>query len=405
MSGDIISTVVLGLAILLVLVFNIFFLVVFIRRKRLRTPKSVPISMLLLHLALIDVIAALAWTLYTLLSAQAGKWFVSDDSNALCKQQVFVMMFCNIITAHTLMALMFERFLWIFKPSKHQEIVFDLVILLFLLALYLFDGGIAGFTMWGFGEVAYFTEQNQCAVDYVQSVSHLNFTLAMHYWIPMGVIIGMYIAILIRVGFLKRRRVGNGPLVLEENMKVLGDSYADRLKMQYLKFKDAGSRSVKPKVNEAKEVDNEGYQSDDDDFNSSDEEKSKNDGPQSTSRDYVMKKKSRQQKKIYTLSRNDLRETHMYALIALIYFACWMPYVIRSIIWTYYYFDIQISATVTMATVCISHFCSCFKLPFYFLSDKLRGAMLKTLGCKKGNSKFDAIKEETAKSKEVTTEL
>lgn len=406
MSVNLIPTLCLGLAIVLVIIFNVFFIVVFTKRRRLRTPATLPVSLLLLHLAVIDIIAALLWTLFTLNYA-AGDFWKIEDFDILCRVQVYFMTFCNIISAHTLMALMFERFLWIFKPSKHQEIVFDFVVVLFLIALYAFDGGIATFTLWGFGGYSYFDDQYQCAVDYELSTSHFQFTLAMHFWIPVAVILGLYIAILIRIKVLQRRREPGCLIVLEENLAVVGDSYADRLKQQYNKFQGAGSKFVKPKVKESKIVDKDGFASEDDDFNSSDEELIKSDEPV-MSRDYQIKKKKRQQRKIYNLSRNALKEAHMYAIISAVYFILWMPYVVRSILWTYYFLEVEISRDIVVTVVVVSHFCSCFKVPFYLLSDRMKAAMKKTMTTKKNNVKqhrFDGAIHGGNVNREMTTEL
>ncbi|XP_060603656.1 uncharacterized protein LOC132756572 [Ruditapes philippinarum] len=409
---DIIPTLFLCLAALLALVMNIYFLVVFIRRKRLRTPTTLPISMVLVHLACIDLIATFLWTIFAAISAINSAWVISDEDSSLykplCDTQVYVMSFCNVITAHTLMALMFERFLWIFKPSKRQEIVFDLVVVVFLVALYVFDGGISSFVLWGFGTAIYFPEQYQCSVDYELSVSHFQFTLAMHYWIPIVVIIALYVAILIRVRILMTRRGPGGVIVLEENLKAVGDSYSDKLKEIYMKFQGAGAKSVKPKVKEVKPKSNDGFVSDDDDYNSSDDEKSKKDPANVMSRDYDEKPEKKRERKMYFLSRQDMRETHMYALISAVYFSLWTPYMVRSILYTYYFYDISISSEVVATVAILTHFSTSIKVPIYLMSDRLRKAMRKTLCCReeiKKNNKFDAPHQDENIKREETTEL
>lgn len=413
MAADIIPTTFLCLAVAIVLIMNVLFIVVFIRRKRLRTPSRLPVSMVLVHLACIDLIAALLWTLYTAISAATGSWIITDSKSSsydiLCRQQVYIMTFCNLINAHTLMVLMFERFLFVFKPSKHQEVVFDFVVLLLLVSLYVFDGVISTFPLWGFGELKYFSDQYQCAVDYAESTSHFQFTLTLHFCLPITVIVGLYVAILIRVHILKKRRAPNGAIVLEENLNAVGDSYSDRLKEQNKRFHGAGARAVKPKVKDTTINKKDGFVSDDEDFNSSDEEKSKSDDVAVMSRDYSERSTRKRQRKMYYLSRSDLREAHMYALISAAYFAMWIPYIIRSILYTYHYYTVNISSMVALTTVCISHFCSCFKLPFYLLSDRLRGAIMKTLGfgSKGGKNKkdFEFPHKDNSLKHEETTEL
>lgn len=378
MTAAIIPAVMLFLAAAMTLILNVFVIVVIARRKRLRTPETMPSSMIYIHLAVVDIIAALLWTLYTALSAANGQWFISDQTvgRALCKQQVYIMGFCNLVNAHTLAALMAERFLKVFKPSKHQQIFFDFVILLFILSIYIFDGLLASYPMWGFGDVSYFANMYQCAVDYEKSTSHFQFTLVIHFALPITLIIAFYLAIIIRVHILKTRYGPGNIIVVEENLNIIGDSYGDRLKDRYKQFEESPIKSTRAK--RLKEHNNDGFQiGDEDDYSSSDNENVKQ---EQNEKDFEKKRRKRKQKKMYYLSKLDMQTTHMYALIAALYFILWIPFIVQGILYTYFFYEIKLSNTFVIATVCMANFVSCCKVPFYLISDKLRAALQKTLG-------------------------
>ncbi|XP_052773439.1 uncharacterized protein LOC128212172 [Mya arenaria] len=394
-----IQAAVLCVAIAITLVFNVFVIVLVALRKRLRTPVTFPRSIIYVFIAVIDILGALFWTLFTVLEALDMK-LLQDHMNT-CKAQVVVMFICNLLNAHVLAALMFERFLKLFKPSKHQEIFFDLIVILFLVTLLVFDTVIANFPTWGFGEVSFFEDQNQCGVDFSYSVSHLQFTIILHYALPLVLVIGFYVAINIRLCTLRKRRAPNGDIIVEEDLTVVGDSYSDRLKAMYSKFKDAGSSSTKPKVKEeTKGYNNDGYHSDED-VGSSDEE--------NVNGENVSQKKSKtamKLKKTHYLARADVMTTHMYALMSLLYFGMWTPYIAWAIIHTYYYYDTAMSADVILTIVILTHFGACVKVPLYFLSEKMRAAVGKTFGCeKKKNRKTDFDDTREKKAEQTTTEL
>lgn len=400
--ADSLATALLVLAAMFTITINVCLIVVIGRRKRLKTPITFPASILYLTLAVVDIFAALLWTLPTMIVAVTDNHFIQDALNGkFCKIQVFVMLFCNLMNGYIYAALMFERFLRFFKPSKHKEIFFDFVVLIFVGALVLFHSVIAAFPTWGFGQIAYFVEQYQCAVDFPWSESHFKFTMAMQFGLPLMLVITFYIAVLIRLCILKRRRAPNGDMIVEENMTVVGDSYSDRLKEVYARFKDAGSKSTKPKVKEEKVgYNHDGYHSDEDDISYSDDDGAKTDKPVE---DYPTLQ-AKKQRKTYYISRNDLLTAHMYFFMAFTYFAFWTPYIAWIVIYTYYFYDIPVSSEFTLTAVILSHVAACLKLPWYFISGKMRPAIIKTfVCCKRGKQKvFDAPH---AVEKEPSTEL
>lgn len=368
---------ILCIALALALLFNIFIIVVIARRKRLRTPATFPSSIIYMFLAGSDLLAALIWTLPTVLTLTMN---LTETSSGLCKAQVVVMALCNLLSAHVLAALMFERFLKLFIPSKHVEIFFDLVVALFLASLTVFNIVLATFPLWTWGKIIFFETHHQCGIDFSESESHFRLTMIMNFALPALLVIGFYVAILVRICRLKKRRGPNGDIIVEENLNVVGDSYSDRLKEVYAKFKDAGSRSTKPVVKEDhKGYNTSGYHSDTDDFESSGDDE---DGAKKFNYDdYDDLKRKGKAKKTHYLAKSDVIATHMYALMSLVYFGVWVPYVAWIVLYTYYYRDVPLSDGFMMAAVILSHCGTFCKAPFYFMSTKFRTAFVKTVSC------------------------
>lgn len=366
---------ILCLIILFALFINIFIITVIAKRKRLHTDVTLPSSIIYAFLCAVDVVGACTWTFFTALTYFNG--FVGDN-DFLCRMQVVIMFLCNLLNGHVLTVLMFERFLKIFKPSKHTEIYFDLVIVLFLIAITVFDAVVASFPAWelNFGEITYFADQGQCSVDFSFSESHFRLTIIMHFAIPVGLILIFYVATLIRLCHLKKHRAPNGDIIVEENMEVRGDSYSDRLKAMYARFQD--SRSTRPAIKDEREgYNNDGYHSDEDNFNSDDEKEDAQESRKGQNERRVNAKKT------HYLTKSDVWATHMYALMSLVYFALWTPYLAWIILFTYYYYDTRVSSDAMMVFVVLSHLGACAKAPFYLLSERMRTAIKKTLGMEK----------------------
>lgn len=377
MAADFAVTAVLCIAIVIVVATNILFLIVVAKRKRIRTPENTPRTMLYVNLSVINILGAVLWTLFTSISSADSGWVIHRIP---CRIQVFMMTFCNLMNAHTLLILMFERFLRIFRPAKHQEIFFDVIVMMMLIAVYLLDGLIASFTLFGWGTSSYFQDQYQCAINFEESTTHYDFTIAMHFGIPFVAILIFYVAILIRIRFLRQKLHPGQRIVLQENMAVSGDSYGDRLKKQHMKFHGAAASTHKPKMKKAREYQNDGFASDDDDDNSDvDNETKEEAGGNKRSRGPDFFNRKADLKKTYYLTHEDMSLTHMVALMAAVYLAFWMPYIVHSYIYTYYFFQMTIDKTFTHTAVVMSHLSPCFYIPLYLISGKLRPAIKKTL--------------------------
>lgn len=402
------TSALLLLAVCFTLILNVLVIIAIGRRKRLRTPVTFPASILYIALALIDIVAALFWTLpVAIVTVTGDPWIRDVSSGKICKVQTVFMLFCLYMNGYILAALMFERFLRFYKPSKQKEIFFDFVVYLFLGGLVIFLGIISMFPLWDFGQIEYFEDQYQCAVDYPWSESHFQFTMVMQFGLPVGLVLCFYIAVLIRLCVLKKkRRAPNGDMIAEENQAVVGDSYSDRLKEIYARFKDAGSKPIKPKVKDEKVgYNNDGYHSDEDDVNySDDDDKDTADAVE----DYpTLASPDAKKRKVYYIARNDLYTAHMYFFMTMTYFGLWTPYLAWMVIYTYYYYDIPLSEDFILIAVIVSHFCSCLKVPWYLVSSKMRSAIFKTfICCKRGQStKKKTFDAPHAVTREATTEL
>lgn len=359
-----------------------------------------PVVIFLLSLTFVDTLAAGLWTVFAALSSVSGEWALPDE---ICRLQVWFMWFCNAVNMHILTILMFERFLRFYMPSKHQEIVFDTVALLAICGIWVFDAVIAAFPMWGYGETAYFSTQYQCAVDYELHVTQLHFTLAVHFVIPVCLILGFYIASLVRLITIRRKLQPGQAIILEENMDVQGDGFSERLKRQYLKFKNPGEKSKQPKI-ECR-LDGDGFKresdesSDDDVKQTTQNEKGINfeDGGKVAVK---KKKEKRSKRKTHYLSRDDVLLTHMVGLTTLVYLICWILYIAQAYIYTYAHKTL--GDTLVLVSVCLSHFGSCIKMTCYLLYPRIRNALKKTFGVASGHSKSPPVDQA---ANEQTTEL
>ena len=395
MAGNTTVTAILCIAIGLTLIFSGIFLFIFIRRGRMKKP----VIIFLLSLAFVDTLAAVLWTVFAALSSALGEWALPD---IICRLQVWFMGFSNAVNMHILTILMFERFLRFFMPSKHQEIVFDTVALLAIFGIWLFDAVIASFPVWGYGETAYFSTQYQCAVDYELHVSQLHFTLAVHFVVPVFLIACFYIASLIRLKAIRRKLQPGQAIILEENMDIQGDGFSERLKRQYLKFKNPGEKTKQPKIESR--LDSDGFKRESDESSENDEkqmpqnEKNINfeDGGKMATK---KKKEKRSKRKTHYLSRDDVLLTYMVGLVTLVYVVCWILYVVQAYIYTYS--PKTLGDTFVLASVCLSHFGSCIKVPFYLMYPRIRNALKRTFGVGSGGDKSRSAEQPN----EQTTDL
>lgn len=152
------------------------------------------------------------------------------------------------LNSHTFVLLAFERFLLFLRPSKHSEIFINSVVLIMMLALWIFDGVMSAFPYFGWGTVSYFSSQFQCAMDHEKNIRETNFVTVMCFGIPISLCLGLYLFIFIMIRKIKRREDDNGALIVERNNRAIGDSYSQRLKNQQLKFQNAGTKAVKPNI-------------------------------------------------------------------------------------------------------------------------------------------------------------
>lgn len=291
------------------LLFNILYVFVFIRRRQLRQPTKY----FLFSLAVVDIISITSWTLFSLISAFLGEWGLPTE---VCQLQEFTMSFCLLLNMHTFMLLALERALFILKPSRHSEICINTVIVIILIAMWLFDAVISIFPFTGWGEITYFENQFQCSMDYEKNTRQMRFATAVAVGIPFLVMVIAYVIIFIKMKKLQKGVSNGGQIILEQADFANGDSYSARLKRQQLKFQNAGMKRKKPIL--GREIDKDGFARDE----SSDEENK-------TSKD------TEEVKNIFYLYKSDVTLIKTYLIITVTYLLLWIPYIIITYVQTF----------------------------------------------------------------------
>lgn len=305
------SSVVVGICftfvIILAHVFNIILFVVYFKRKQLRQPTKY----FLVSLAVVDIISVICWTPFSAVSAFLGEW---RFPTSVCQLQEFAMSFCLLLNMHTFMILALERGLFLLKPSRHGEMCINTVVIILLVAVWLFDGIISVFPFAGWGEISYFANQFQCSMDYPKNIRQMQFATTVAIGIPFLVMLVAYIIIFVRLRKLQKSVPEGGQIVLEVADFANGDSYAARLKRQQLKFQNAGMKSKKPVL--GREFDQNGYVNDD----SSDDDTK------------VSKEDKAKVKNIYYLYRSDVTLIKTYFIASITYLLMWIPFIIVTYI-------------------------------------------------------------------------
>ena len=306
-----------GLAIIGVLsvVLNSLLFFVCVKRNRLRRPPQY----FLISLAMIDIMAVTVWLSLTVVSLFNDGWVLPQE---LCKLQEYTMSMCLYLNSHSFVLLAFERFLLFLRPSKHAEIFINSVVMIMLLALWLFDGTLAAFPYFGWGTVRYFSNQFQCAMDHEKNIRETNFVTVMCFGIPISLCLGLYMFIFIMIRKIRSRGDDNGALIVEINKRAIGDSYSQRLKNQQLKFQNAGTRVQKPNIGKKFTYTEDGYVSND----SSDDENTQKTVQKDSQKPTV------QQKKVYHMAKNDLLLMKTYIIMTVLVFLLWLPYVVVTYI-------------------------------------------------------------------------
>lgn len=297
------------------MILNFFLFFVCVRRSRLRKPPHY----FLMSLALVDIIAVVGWSSLTVVSLFSDGWILPTE---ICKVQEYIMSMYLYLNSHTFVLLAFERFLLFLRPSKHSEIFINSVVLIMMLALWLFDGVMSAFPYFGWGTVSYFSSQFQCAMDHEKNIRETNFVTVMCFGIPISLCLGLYLFIFIMIRKIKRREDDNGALIVERNNRAIGDSYSQRLKNQQLKFQNAGTKAVKPNIGKKFTYTEDGYVSND----SSDDENTESNVQKGTPKQVV------RQKKVYHMAKNDSLLMKTYVFMTILFFLLWLPYLIVTYI-------------------------------------------------------------------------
>lgn len=352
------------------IILNILAAVIYCKKKRLHNVAS---KYFLMNLAIIDIIAACLWSSLTALSIISLGWILPTE---VCKVQVVFMFFCILINMHTFLVLAFERLILFHKPSKHEEIFINKVVVILIAGIWFFDGTISAFPiMFNWGVIAYFQNQYQCAMDYEKNSRQMNFMLVIAFVIPFLAIVVVNVFIIIRMKILQRRTTPGNAIILEKDHRPNGDNYASRLKKQNYRFQNAGTKTKKPTMEKKTEYTNSGYVSNSD-TNSSDDEERKAEA--------VKIKDRKPTKKPFHLNRNDVTLTRTYLIVTGVYILLWLPYIIVSYITTFQFTSTVPDAVVT-AVVIVSHCVSFVKPIIYVLHNPQLRKCLKGVLCRKNN--------------------
>lgn len=355
------------IAVLAVLL-NVLFLFVFFRRKRMRIPAKYFVA----NLAFVDILGAGFWTSLSVLAVMEDGWNLSFD---ICKLQQFFANFCILINMHTLLFLAFERTLMIYKPSRHFEIFQRIVMIIAVCALWAFDVILSLFPVSGWGEVTYFTNQYQCAMNYDENVRQMHFSTAITFGIPIVFLALCYVLIFIRIKRLRENMSPEGAMTLEVNDIASGDTYSARLKRQQLKFQDAGKKRKKPTIGKVVNYTADGYESNE---SSTDEEDEK---------EYRTKKPEPEgMKRVYYLSKKDYELVKTYLITTFVVILLWYPHIIITYV-DLYERNVVISANIIRVLVWMTHAAAFVKPIIYFLHNTNMRMHLKKAFCRRDKYK------------------
>lgn len=355
------------IAVLAVLL-NVLFLFVFFRRKRMRIPAKYFVA----NLAFVDILGAGFWTSLSVLAVMEDGWNLSFD---ICKLQQFFANFCILINMHTLLFLAFERTLMIYKPSRHFEIFQRIVMIIAVCALWAFDVILSLFPVSGWGEVTYFTNQYQCAMNYDENVRQMHFSTAITFGIPIVFLALCYVLIFIRIKRLRENMSPEGAMTLEVNDIASGDTYSARLKRQQLKFQDAGKKRKKPTIGKVVNYTADGYESNE---SSTDEEDEK---------EYRTKKPEPEgMKRVYYLSKKDYELVKTYLITTFVVILLWYPHIIITYV-DLYERNVVISANIIRVLVLMTHAAAFVKPIIYFLHNTNMRMHLKKAFCRRDKYK------------------
>ncbi|XP_069118031.1 melatonin receptor type 1B-B-like [Argopecten irradians] len=355
------------IAVLAVLL-NVLFLFVFFRRKRMRIPAKYFVA----NLAFVDILGAGFWTSLSVLAVMEDGWNFSFD---ICKLQQFFANFCILINMHTLLFLAFERTLMIYKPSRHFEIFQRIVMIIAVCALWAFDVILSLFPVSGWGEVTYFTNQYQCAMNYDENVRQMHFSTAITFGIPIVFLALCYVLIFIRIKRLRENMSPEGAMTLEVNDIASGDTYSARLKRQQLKFQDAGKKRKKPTIGKVVNYTADGYESNE---SSTDEEDEK---------EYRTKKPEPEgMKRVYYLSKKDYELVKTYLITTFVVILLWYPHIIITYV-DLYERNVVISANIIRVLVWMTHAAAFVKPIIYFLHNTNMRMHLKKAFCRRDKYK------------------
>lgn len=364
------------LILVLIIIFNGLFLVVFCKRRRL---KQHGFFTLILALSLVDLFAGGLWTGLSAVATLMD----SEFSPEVCRFQSFLLTFTQCLTAFTLATIALERLLRMLKPSRHNVVFVPKMTLFAVFALMVFCAVISTIHLYGIITTSWHTKEHQCGADFTENVRLLDMTFCFDYAIPYLVIaLPAFIAAFISISIARCRPSRYGEIVLERNSFAPADSYSSRLSKLQSKFRAAntniggGSRNLKPTLGQ-RVYTSKGYtepehwDSDIDDGT----------GDNNNSNNKYMKKKKKTEdcrERIHALPRPEYSMLVMAAIVTLVTALLWFPWIVVRFVWNKTPNESVPEGVGVIAVACM-HVAACIKpLVYLFTNPFFRSAVRKT---------------------------
>ena len=306
MGKLLIPGVIVAVAVALSLFVNVFALVIFFRRKRLRIRAHlIP----LFHLAAVDLLAVVTWSAVSVAIAVAD-W---SPAPTICQAHAYFRSLWNMLHVHTFAVLAIERALRLVKPSLHVTIFVPRVVAFLLTGLWVFDVLVASIPHYGWLEFRLVENEMQCSPDFTDSIATLNFDFCVKWALPYLLLIAPCFALSFWKVWSARRNSSSssctGEIVLEAFPYTACHGYAERVMDFQSRFKQAGMKKAKPKLGE-KVFTKQGYVTDSD-----------------SDVDDASGKELRAPQRVFSLARREYVLLKTYVIVSCVYFILWLPHV------------------------------------------------------------------------------
>lgn len=391
------TTLLIIIAAISALLFNILFCFVVVKSKYMRRPAN----LFLLNLAVADLLGAIFWALPSIAPSSTWQWQLG---NGYCNFHGFVAMFCFSLTMYTFTVIAFEKFFMMVFPDKHESAFHNYTITIIVLcALWLLSVVCAFMPLIGWTSFQFYSYQMQCSPDYDNGYSLLNFFVTCVFIIPTVAAIVLYIILFVRVKSALQRsdKTKDGKFVLHERKTAPGDSYAEKMKIQQEKFKTskASENKKKKKTTKKKKVKaksnnggdkrpgetDEGYDSDKCYHSQSSAEEESEEEYYNDYEDYRLQKRNkriiRARKRVYVYKKQYLFMAITMLITMCIYVGLWLPYYIVT--YTFLSNTSSVSEASYIIFTVITFFGISYKPLIYLTNRHIRTSIRMAFQCKK----------------------